>query len=410
VDVTDLSAREDHLLELPWHIAGRGSVETPGRWVSDELADEFVTRVQRFVPDAAGSEIVITHVQARARLTLHLIFDGELLEMEGPGLPGGGRHERVPFYVVRARGRNVRVVTVLEPATRGAVVRSVQTRGDSVEVTTTSGIDHHRFTGSDWTIEQEGQAPIALKGAREPRPPFVPLLQIDPPTPVAAPAFRVGSPPPLDGSLEGFELAEPLQLGLEDQYRRSEDAYPGPDDLSANAYAAWDEQALYLAVAVTKPEVCLREVGAPPLKLDNDPDDIHSDGLQVYVAPAINTSSQNGGGAGSIGYLIVPEQGGHGVRVQPTSDTRSPVARGEAVTGRWQRTGTGYCVTVAIPWPEGVYPHAGARVSFDLIVNELLPGRLRRVGQLVWSGGGGWVWLRGDRQDPSRFGVLELVG
>src|SRR6266576_6864212 len=62
------------------------------------------------------------------------------------------------------------------------------------------------------------------------------------------------------------------------------------------------------------------------------------------------------------------------------------------------------------PTGGGVYPHAGARVGFDLIVNELLPGRLRRTGQLVWSGGNGWVWLRGDRQDPSRFGVLELVG
>jgi hypothetical protein len=374
--------------------------------VSDELADEFVTRVQRFVPDAAGS-IVVTHIQDRARLTLHLVFDGggALLEMEGPGL--AGRHERRPFYVIRARGRNVRVVTVLEPASGDALVRSVQTRGDTVEVTTTSGIDHHRFTGSDWTIEQEGQPPIVLRGAREPRQPFVPLLQIDPPTRVAAPAFRVASPPPLDGSLEGFELAEPLQLGLEDQYRRGEDAYPGPDDFSATAYAAWDEQALYVAVAVTKPEVCLREGGAPPLKLDNDPDDIHSDGLQVYLAPVTNVSSQNGGDTASAGYLIVPEQRGHGVRVQPTSDTRSVMAR--VVTGRWRRTETGYCVTVAIPWPEGVYAHAGARVSFDLIVNELLPGRLRRVGQLVWSGGGGWVWLRGDRQDPSRFGVLELV-
>ncbi|MGE5803804.1 MAG: heparinase II/III family protein, partial [Gemmatimonadota bacterium] len=235
VDVTDLSARDDHLLELPWHIAGRGSVETPGRWVSDELADEFVTRVQRFVPDATGP-IVVTHLQGGTRLTLHVLFDGALLEMDGPGLPG--HHDRVPFYVVRARGRNVRVVTVLEPATGDAVVRSVQTRGDAVEVTTTSGIDHHRFTGSEWTIEQEGQRPIVLRGAREPRPPFVPLLQIDPPTPVAAPAFRVAGPPPLDGSLAGFELAEPLQLGLEDQYRRSEDAYPGPDDFSASAYAA----------------------------------------------------------------------------------------------------------------------------------------------------------------------------
>jgi hypothetical protein len=36
------------------------------------------------------------------------------------------------------------------------------------------------------------------------------------------------------------------------------------------------------------------------------------------------------------------------------------------------------------------------------------PGRVRRAGQLVWSGGGGWVYLRGDRQSPESFGVLEL--
>jgi hypothetical protein len=63
VDVTDLSAREDHLLELPWHIAGRGSVETRGRWVDDTLAEEFVTRVQRFVPDEGnGNSILVAHV------------------------------------------------------------------------------------------------------------------------------------------------------------------------------------------------------------------------------------------------------------------------------------------------------------------------------------------------------------
>ena len=33
------------------------------------------------------------------------------------------------------------------------------------------------------------------------------------------------------------------------------------------------------------------------------------------------------------------------------------------------------------------------------------PGRERRSGQLVWTGGGGWVYLRGDRQDPAALGV-----
>jgi heparinase II/III-like protein/cellulose/xylan binding protein with CBM9 domain len=402
VDVTILAGREEHLLELPWHIAGRGEVATRGRWVNDELSDEFVTRVQRFVPDAPGL-IVLSHHQQRARLTAHLIFDGALLEMEGPGVPG--EPERAKFYVVRALGRNPRFITVLETYQDQPVIRALRAQGDTVEVETAAGVERHRFGASEWIVERDGHDAVALRGRREQMAPFVPLLELDLPTPATAPAFRLGGPPPLDGTLEGFDLSEPLQLGLEDQYRRSEDAYPGPEDFSALAYAAWDESALYLAVAVTKPDLVLRPAAAPPLKLDNESDEIHSDGLQVYVAPARRPSEHDG--VAAVGYLIIPNEDGHSVRARVTSDTRGTHG---AVRGAWRRTDTGYCVTAAIPWPAGAYPHAGGRVSFDLIINEMLPGRLRRVGQLVWSGGGGWVWLRGDRHDPARFGILELVG
>jgi hypothetical protein len=62
---------------------------------------------------------------------------------------------------------------------------------------------------------------------------------------------------------------------------------------------------------------------------------------------------------------------------------------------------------VAIAIPEWI-PRRGDEIEFDLLVNCIEPGRDRRSGQLVWSGGGGWVYLRGDRQDPASFGVLEL--
>jgi hypothetical protein len=42
-------------------------------------------------------------------------------------------------------------------------------------------------------------------------------------------------------------------------------------------------------------------------------------------------------------------------------------------------------------------------IACDLIVNDMSPGRTRRRGQLVLSGGGGWIYLQGDRQSPSRF-------
>jgi hypothetical protein len=407
VDVLVFGGTDEHAVELPWHVTGRGAVETKGRWVDDALLppNEFVTRVQRFVPDEPGA-VVLAHVERHAQLTVHLVFDGQLLQMEGPGLPGA--RERAVFYVVRARGRNARMITILEPHRDQPVVRAVRMRGDAVEIETTAGVHRHRFSTAEWIVECEGQPAVVLRGQREEPPPFVPLLEIDQPTRVAAPAFRVAAAPPLDGTLEGFDRSEPLELGLEDQYRRSEDAYPGPDDLSAVAYAAWDESALYVAVEVTKPDLVLRPAGAAPLKLDNEPDDIHSDGLQLYVA-AVAAGGGGGPSSAAVGYLIVPNPDGHTVRASTTSDSRDG-GNLAAVRGSWRRTDRGYCVTVGVPWPAGAYAHAGGRVNFDLIVNEMLPGRLRRVGQLVWSGGGGWVWLRGDRQDPARFGVLELVG
>ncbi|PYO62910.1 MAG: hypothetical protein DMD70_05000, partial [Gemmatimonadetes bacterium] len=257
-----------------------------------------------------------------------------------------------------------------------------------------------------WEITtSSGGGRIRLAGARPPEPPLAPLLELDKPTPAVGAALRVATPPPLDGTLDGFDTSEPLRLELEDQYRRSEEPYAGPDEFAAMAYAAWDDDALYVAAEVMKAELCFRPKGAPPLRLDNEPDDIHSDGLQLYVA----RDEGGGNGDGSFGYLIVPESDAPALRVRATSDTS---ADPQSVRGAWRRTERGYVVTLGIPWPEwgGQRAHVGGRLRFDLLVNEMLPGRTRRAGQLVWSGGNGWVFVRGDRQDVARMGVLELVG
>jgi hypothetical protein len=48
--------------------------------------------------------------------------------------------------------------------------------------------------------------------------------------------------------------------------------------------------------------------------------------------------------------------------------------------------------------------HDAQEVELDLIVNETVPERARRRGQLVLSGGDGeFVYLRGDRHDHSRL-------
>ena len=399
IDVVELTGREERTVELPWHFVGRGDNRTPGRWVEATLEDQFVSQAERFVSDVEGPIVVDLTADGR-QLTVHFVFDGELLRAEGPGLPGSGK--RAPFYLARSRGRNLRFVAVLEPHGGAPRVRAVRASGETIEVETAEGVERHRFTGAAWEIDARDEARRSLRGARETSTPFEPLLELEGPTRAVAAALRVAVAPPLDGTLAGFDLSEPLHLTLEDQYRRSEDAYPGPDELSAVAYTAWDEAALYLAVEVTKPDVCLRAGGAPPLGLDNEADDIHSDGLQVYIA----ADGGDGTRDGFVGYLIVPDAAARGVRATVTSDSAG-VSQG--VEGGWKRTEQGYRVTVRVPWPAQARPYVGGRVSFDLIVNEMLPGRLRRAGQLVWSGGNGWVWLRGDRQDPARFGVLELV-
>ena len=75
--------------------------------------------------------------------------------------------------------------------------------------------------------------------------------------------------------------------------------------------------------------------------------------------------------------------------------------------GSWARTDSGYRIELQLT-PTAWEPAQGQLVDFDLIVNEMRSGRERRAGQLVWSGGGGWVWLRGDRQDAARLGQLHL--
>jgi hypothetical protein len=397
LDVLEVAARADHVVELPWHFRGAATLETPGRWDDARCDDAFVSRAERFVPAAQGPLVATVRAGPRA---LRVVFagDGELLRALGPGLPGGEEREAW-FYVLRARGRSVRFVTVLEPLAEEPRVGAVRVQGGVIEVESDAGVDRHTAGPGTWEVAT-GAGRVRLAGARAPEPPFTPLLELDRPTPAVGAALRVEAPPALDGSLAGFDTSEPLTLDLEDQYRRSEEPYPGPDDFSAVAYAGWDEAALYLAVAVTKPELCFRPPDAPPLRLDNEPDDIHSDGLQLYLRDL-----ESGAAAG---WLVVPEGAAAGrLRVRGAGPT--PGAP-EQVSGAWRRGERGYLVTLAVAWPAWLRAHVGGRVGFDLLVNEMLPGRMRRAGQLVWSGGNGWVYLWGDRQDPERMGILEFVG
>jgi hypothetical protein len=250
-------------------------------------------------------------------------------------------------------------------------------------------------TPAGWEIAGAGGT-VRLAGLRravaEPRP----LIDLDRPSRVAALAPHVPEAPALDGTLDAFDASAPIALDFDDQYRRSEEPYGGPEEFSATVLANWDGDGLYLGVDVVKAEVIVRPDDAPPLRLDNEPDDINTDGLQIYLRPDP---------AGPVyGFLVVPADDAGGIRVRPASGGAGAAGM---VTGAWQPTGTGWSASLRIALPDWS-PRGGDTLGFDLLVNEMHPDRLRRAGQLVWSGGGGWVYLRGDRQPADAFGMLEL--
>ena len=394
LDVVELSAAEEHLLELPLHLRGQVEVQTAGSWEATQLPDDFAQQAERYRPQNPGELILSACGQSGASLTVHLAFEGDLLRAQGPGAPGEAG--LTPFYLIRSRGKSLRLTSVLEPSTGRSAVSAVRDTGHGLEVETEQGIDHHVGTVEGWEVR--GPAGVTrLAGLRHSPKPFVPLIQHERPLAARAAALPVFDPPPLDGSLEGFDCSEPLYLDHEDHYRRSEEPYVGPDEFSAMAFVNWSDESLYLAVEVVKPDLIVRDPQAAPLLLDNEPEEIHADGLQVYLRLPNDDRAR--------GYLIVPSTEGGELIAQGVSGA---ALSEREVTGSWQPTESGYRVTAAITPPHWGPFRPGDEIGFDLLVNQMLPERMRRAGQLVWSGGGGWVWLRGDRQDASRFGILEL--
>jgi hypothetical protein len=302
----------------------------------------------------------------------------------------------VPFYVIRGRGKNLRLVSVLQSTRGTGDIREVRLAGAVIDIETGAGVDHHSPTVEGWEVQTGGKS-RRLAGVRRIPAPFEPLVRQDRPLVVAGIAHQVLEPPALDGSLEGFDSTEPLQLDHEDQYRRSEEPYAGPESFSASAVVNWSDEALYLGVDVLKSEVIARDPNQTPLLLDNEPDEIHVDGIQVYLKLPLEETP--------AAFLVVPSTER---RTLLTRGIKGFVGTPDMVEGTWIPTESGYRMTLAIKPPGWSDVRLGETVGFDLLVNEMQPGRLRRAGQLVWSGGGGWIWLRGDRQDPGRFGTLEL--
>ena len=148
----------------------------------------------------------------------------------------------MPFYLIRARGKNLRLVSVLESSRGSGRCERSGSRAAPIEVETAAGVDRHAATVEGWEVQtgdrdaeagrrSQGSGAIRATGAQ------------DRPLVATGSRLQVLEPPALDGTLEGFDPAEPLQLDHEDQYRRSEEPYAGPEEFSASATVNWNDEA-----------------------------------------------------------------------------------------------------------------------------------------------------------------------
>jgi len=383
VDQLDGVVAAASMLELPWHLQGSVRVTTPGEWQPIRL-DDLTPEAERFVPASPGPVVLDVEAEGK-RVRVHLFGEGELFRAVGPGLPGSTAPR--PFFLRRARGGAVALGAVidLDPAAEGTVQwggagAAVVRAGERVDVAIAP-------TRATITLPS---GKVALGGIREARVVPPPLIAERPAWDARVVAPHAWNQPALDGSLDGFDLDHPLTLEDEHQYRRSEEPYD-PERFSATAWLNWDVQGIYLAVQVRKPELVIRDPAAAPLALDNEADDIHQDGLQVYLKwPDQETAA----------FVVVPDASGH-VRSRPVGSTV-----GTSVEGAWAETEDGYAMTLALRDPRLLSLRPGEVLGFDLVINEMTSERVRRLGQLAWSGDGGWTYLRGDRGAAS--GVVEL--
>ena len=384
VDIVESDGEDDRWLEVPWHFRGEIRMISPGEWKSDTLGHPKTTDVQRFEPTQPGPLAVEVR---RGDAMVHVRFevaDGAVWRIRGPTVRPGDPEE---VLLLRRRGRHLRFVTSLD----WNASHTLDAAGDLIVVERADTTTRHLATTAGWSVE-EGDDRLRLAGMRgQAREAPAPVGVAQKPLRMEAIATRRDEDAVLDGSLDGFPSQAPMHLDHEDQYRRSEAPYAGPETFRAVAYPAWHAEAFCLAVEVSKEDLFFRDPGDPPLLLDNESDDIHSDGVQVYLA--------DHDGEQVFGCVAVPSADGEVTVRLVTGDGRA--------AGAWQKLPGGYRLTLALS-PSWWDPLVGESVGFDLIVNEARPDRDRRAGQLVWSGGGGWVWLRGDRQDPSRFGTVEL--
>jgi hypothetical protein len=355
-----------------WQDATLSGGQTP------EDGFEFLRATQRTRASSTGA----IHLESRAQNTaLDVWLDAgapvEWWRATAPGPPGKGEQR---FHLARLHGRKGGMRSVW--SWTGAVA-GTDFGEDQVEVTLADGSRHvHARRDRGWHVDLltgSARSSIDLGGWRdEPAAPVAAIGLYGDATTETSP--RASTP---------LTLPRTFRLG-EGHYRRSEESWRDAGAPTATVRVVWTGEELRIEADVAKTGDLVFVPADAVNRYDNEPADINGDGLQLYLR------TSRGEGA----WVCVPHGRDGTVRVRgiPGWGTLT------APRARWRKTERGYSVDLAIAMPEAPSGDSPRLVELDVIVNETVPDRERRRGQLVLSGAAGeFAYLAGDRHDPARL-------
>ena len=389
VDELRWSADHHATLFLPIHFDGKAEGESTKKATAlvgaGGVEDGFdFLPLGSHVPlrDRTHAEIVASRDGRTARLFLSAPGAASLTRFDAPGQPAS---ETRPMYVLHADGTGGVVRSVYAWSPR---VDSVRFDGDQIDITLGHERHIHWQTDAHWQIELSaghaksgieltgwvrGDVPDVVVGVEE----IVELL------PVTARRLHRGTP-------AVFELGE-------NNYARSDETWDEAGRPHARATLDVERDELLIGVRMFAHDLVL--VPANALNpFDNEPADINGHGVQLYL----RTVDESGA------WMIVPEADASRARVRPIAGWGALPLGG--VTCARADDGFSLQIRVALPALAASGKHDEYPFMLDLIVNETVPGRDRRRGQLVLSGARGeFIYLKGDRHDASRMQLFSVA-
>lgn len=405
VDVVEWQAPADIQFTLPMHgpaVTAFDGLEHPVDWCAAQangaggMEDgfDFLSQVERTDWPAGGMLRLRRQDVAPACAWIRVHADGEadagLWRAIAPGPP---RCAPRPLHWVQVRGAEGSIVSVW--SLRGEVEQVTAGEAGAAGAVTVrlrdgSTVQHEPIvsgaSGQGWRVGMQRGASrqeVRLSGQR--------------PSTASAP------PPAADAEIAHAVAALDLPLRAElgrVHYRGSEQRWEEAGSPTAVVVLSRVPGGLAVIVDARTGSLVVPPAGAENA-LDNERADVNADGVQVYIG-------RRDGAAWAGGWLIVPDLESGRLRI--TSIVPSTPL--DAVDGTWQSTEAGWRgeLVVGAPLLDALADPEGI-LRLDVIVNERPPERVRRRGQLLLSGSRGeFVYLRGDRHEPSRAPLVRVRG